>query len=133
MPFTLEWSRNRSLVKARHFGDVTTGEIRSSLNALALEIGSTRPPHLLVDLREVTGYPSIGELYFLMEKNHHEPLVSTNTAFLYEKGLAREMEAVVATAATHGRDVKAFLEETAAIAWLFAYDECSRRRRAHGR
>ena len=68
-----------------------------------------------------------------MEKNHRQERVSTNTAFLYEKRLVREMVAVVSTAATHGLPVKTFLEEAAAVAWLFENDKYLRRRRGQAR
>jgi hypothetical protein len=120
MSYTLEWVRDRRLLKVRHFGDVTTDEIQDRLSEVGREIGSGDRPYLLVDVREATTYPSVADLYFLAEATVYRPRVSAKTAFIFSERTAKSIEFVVLVASNRGCSVQAFTEEEAAIRWLFS-------------
>lgn len=119
MSYTLEWTRDRRLVKARHFGEVTTKEIQDRMSDIERETGLADRPCLLVDVRETTTYPSIGDLYFLAEASVCRPRVSERTAYIFDERTAETIDFVVLAASNRGCPVQAFREEGTAIDWLF--------------
>lgn len=120
MSYTLEWVRDRRLLKVRHFGDVTTKEIQDRLSEVGREIGPADRPYLLVDVREATTYPGVADLYFLAEATVYRPRVSAKTAFIFNERTAKSIDFVVLVASNRGCSVQAFTEEDAAIQWLFS-------------
>lgn len=120
MPYTLEWVSDRRLVKARHFGEVTTDEIRDRLDEIARETGVAHRPYLLVDVREATKYPDITELYLFAEASVYQPRVSSKTAYIFNERTAETIDFVVLAATNRGCSVQRFTEENAAIGWLFS-------------
>lgn len=125
MPYTLEWAHGRRLVKATHFGDVTTEEIRDRASDIERETGLAYRPCLLVDVRAITTYPSIADLYFLAEANLYRPRVAERTAFVFNERTAESMDFILLAASNRGCSVQGFAEEDAAIDWLLSAAEAS--------
>jgi hypothetical protein len=119
MSYTLEWARERKLVTARHFGDVTTDEIQARMSDIEREIDLADLPYLLVDVRETTTFPNIADLYFLGEARAYRPRVSEKTAYVFNERTADAIDFVVIAASNRGCSVQGFTEESTAIDWLF--------------
>lgn len=119
MPYTLEWSSDRRLVKVRHSGHVTIDEIQDSLNDLEGAIDLSNRPCILVDVRATTSYPAIADVLFVSEKNTRRPRVSERVAFIFNERTAETIEFMILAASNRGFRVAAFAGEDAAIDWLF--------------
>lgn len=120
MPYSLSWTSDRSMVTARHFAVVSIDEIKSSLVEISQQADPTMRPYILVDHREVTGFPNEAELAIFNDAHYRRPRVGHTTAFVVNEVTAEPVNFLILAGSNRGIMAKAFTDTTEAIRWLRA-------------
>lgn len=121
MPFRIEPRAEDGLVAVLAHGEISVDDIRSSLIDAFAASHARKLPHVLIDMREITGLPPTSELYDVhmeMFRVHADTDPRSACALLVRADQQPEMRFYEDLAAHRGIAYKLFSEYPEAVRWL---------------
>jgi anti-anti-sigma regulatory factor len=120
MPYTLEHSEKGEYLISRHQGDVNASELRAARQDAINLRAETGAKRLLIDFRQASSIPGIGDSYFIAQEAAASSSKATRTAVVARSEHYEIAQFAAFAAKTAGLIVRTFEDEVEALRWLLA-------------